>query len=100
MKRLYVVVRSDLPSGLQMAQACHAALEFGRVHGEREDVGDNLVVLHARDEQHLKELTDAGMMSAALAVFREPDLGNEVTAVSFNGDAQRMLSSLPLARFD
>lgn len=97
MKRLYVVVRPDLPVGLQMAQACHAVREFTAQH-PAVDVGENLVVLHA-EAYEIVDLTDrAAREGLAYALFFEPDLpGGQVTAAAFSGDAQKMLSSLPLA---
>lgn len=96
MKRLYVVVRSDLPAGLQMAQACHATREFGLLH-PGEDVGDNLVVLHVPDEGALRGLVDAAKGACPVVAFSEPDLNGEMTAAAFSGEARRFLSSLPLA---
>lgn len=96
MKRLYVVVRADLPAGLQMAQACHVTREFTLAYPE-EDVGENLVVLHARDEAELARLLVSSDPLCLSKAFREPDLGGAMTAVAFSGDAQKHLSSLPLA---
>lgn len=95
MKRLYVVVRGDLPIGLQMAQACHAAREFALKWPEV-DAGENLVVLQAQHEGHLLRLwlecdTYEGV------TFREPDLGDQYTAFAVTGGARPLLSSLPLA---
>ncbi len=96
MKRLYVVVRDDLPPGLQMAQACHAAFEFGR-YAQEADVGDNLVVLHASREK-ICALAKAAMgRGLAHILFEEPDLGGEATAVALEGDGRPLVSSLPLA---
>ncbi len=98
MKRLYIVVRDDLPPGLQMAQACHAAHEYGVYGGD--DVGDNLVVLHA-SHTRLRELTaQACALGLSHQPFHEPDLGNELTACAFSGSARPLLSSLPLALRD
>lgn len=96
MKRLYVVVRSDIPPGLQLAQACHAAYAFGATR-TAEDVGDNLVVLHATQED-LERLVDEAQRGVCSCVpFHEPDLGGELTAAAFGVGARRILSCLPLA---
>ena len=96
MKRLYVVVRADIPAGLQLAQACHVTREFTRAHPE-EDVGENLVVLAAKSEPELQELfTDARSVCPRTA-FYEPDLDGAMTAVALVGEARRLLSSFPLA---
>jgi hypothetical protein len=99
MQKLYVVVRSDLEPGAQLAQAGHAisafAFYFEADHRAWHQGSNNLVILAARDEAHLLEL--ARESPGPLAIFREPDLGNTVTAVAFHGDMARRLSSLPLA---
>lgn len=95
--RLYVVVRADLPIGLQMAQAIHAALRFGHYVGERE----NVVVLHMPDEDALASLADAMAHTAGLLwiVFHEPDLDGQVTSLAIDGVAsvRKYLRPLPLA---
>lgn len=99
MKKLYVVVRGDLPPGLQMAQACHAVREFTLKYPEL-DVGENLVVLQANGEGHLLRLIMNNVwdgVEADFVVFREPDLGNEYTAFAATTDARPLVSSLPLA---
>lgn len=95
MKRLYVVVRSDLRTGLKMAQACHAAREF-TLERPAEDVGDNLVVLEASEER-LALLVAKASGVCSVTEFHEPDLGGELTAVAFGAGARKMLSQLPLA---
>lgn len=99
MKRLYVVVRDDLPPGLQMAQACHAVREFTLKYPEL-DVGENLVVLQAKGEAQLLRLCFDNTwdnIDAVLLVFREPDLGGEYTAFAAASEARPLVSSLPLA---
>lgn len=102
MERLYVVVRADLPPGLQMAQAVHAAVRFAlQYHDDVEDWergANNVVVLAARDEAHLEELTTRAIHAdARVETFREPDLGNQRTAVAFDEQSRPILSSLPKA---
>jgi hypothetical protein len=94
MKRLYVVVRADLPIGLQMAQACHAVRAFARTCREV-DPGENLVVLNAHGEGQLLRLWYDCPGDTVL--FREPDHQNEFTAFAASGEARQHLSSLPLA---
>lgn len=93
---LYVVVRADLPIGVQMAQIGHAAFEFARsFHGL---VGPNIYVLAARDEPSLALLVSkAAYAGLSLVSVNEPDLGGALTAAAFPGDAARLLRRLPLA---
>lgn len=97
LKRLYVVVRADLPAGLQLAQACHATRSFGLEQPEL-DVGENLVVLHAKDAAALGTLVETARKEDLPVVpFHEPDLDGAITAAAFTGAAQKLLSTLPLA---
>jgi hypothetical protein len=55
-------------------------------------------VLEAPNEEALGDLARRAELAGILtARFLEPDLGDQMTAVAFHGDAWRMLSSLPLA---
>jgi peptidyl-tRNA hydrolase len=100
MKRLYVVVRADLEPGAILAQTGHAVSEFAALHPElhREwHAGEkNLVVLAAANEREIGALIHR-LCSVERAEVYEPDLGNELTACAFAGEAGRALSSLPLA---
>ena len=96
MERLYVVVRSDLSTGLQLAQACHATRLFGQLFPS-EEVGENLVVLHAASKFELAHITERVGSLCRVAEFREPDLDNELTAIAFSGLARKLVSTLPLA---
>lgn len=95
MKRLYVVVRNDIARGLQIAQACHATREFTLRH-PHEDVGENLVVLSASHAE-LERLVAAAEGVSAVTPFFEPDLGGQLTAAAFSGNARKLLSTFPLA---
>lgn len=102
--KLYIAVRADIPPGLQMAQAVHAAFEFS--HGFPEITGywlaqsNYLVIVAAHDEDHLAGLVVESVRKDIRTVaVREPDHNDELMAVAFEpGDAaRRMLSSLPCA---
>jgi peptidyl-tRNA hydrolase len=94
MKRMYIVVRSDIAPGLQIAQACHAAREF--TLRCTEDVVENLVVLQASKEQ-LEQLVALADGRCAVVPFHEPDLDGEITAAAFGLGAKKLLSTYPLA---
>ena len=96
MDRLYVIVRSDLPTGLQMAQACHAALTYCEDHPERPE---NMIVLHAPSEHDLAQMAALlNSTGANVSTFREPDLDGQLTAIAACGtSAKRALAALPLA---
>lgn len=94
---LYVVVRGDLPVGLQMAQACHAVREWGHAFPYSVTNG-NLIVLSVPGLAELTALKARADEQTAVVPFREPDIGDELTAIALvGGRAKPLLSKLPLA---
>jgi peptidyl-tRNA hydrolase len=111
----YILVRGDLSPGLQVAQACHAALDFAISHPDKarkwRDTSNYLCILAVRDEAELLNYaTLAWTKQAKHALFHDPDVpslneeANTVgsyTALAIEpGDFHRHLSSLPLALRD
>jgi len=90
----YIVVRADLAPGAQLAQACHVMKAFTRAHPECDGI-ENVAVLAAPDEDALLRLVNKA--PGAVAVFREPDFDDSVTAIGLDFSAQKLLSNLPLA---
>ena len=102
--RLYIVVRSDLAPGPQLAQSVHAAFQFSVKYPEitrRWHLDSNfLVVLSVPDEPALIELCrQARTHGIGYERVSEPDYGNEFTAMALEpGDAARRLCArFPLA---
>lgn len=100
--RHYVIVRSDLPPGVQLANTIHAAGES--VHS-RCPAGTYAVALHARDEAHLValslRLSVAGVPRVEVWEEDGPHAGH-LMAVGVEPTrelaARRVLSDVPLAR--
>ena len=78
-KRLYVIVRADIPIGYQMAQACHAAAAIGADQPKLLKKYPTIVILNACCRHHLQFLYDEAAFNRPVE-FREPDLGDEMTA--------------------
>ncbi len=108
MNKLYVVVRTDLPMGAQLAQLGHAVAGFAvrfPNHTEAWHEGpNNIVVLEAADESALIDIIDKlgrrpACADAKRCVVQEPDLADAITAVAIEGTpaVAKALSSLPLA---
>ena len=77
----YVVVRSDIPPGLQGAQAIHAALEAGRRFGNPE--GLRVSFLQAANISALLDLRCALERDGIdYAHFSEPDWGIGLSALA------------------
>ncbi len=102
MEKLFVVVRSDLNPGLQLAQSGHAIVAFQSSYSAKFDEwkknSNNLVVLGAKNKEELAELAyDLTCKGVKVAMFREPDLGDELTSIAVEPEGQKDLSCLPLA---
>ncbi len=102
MEKIYIVVRPDMPPGLQAAQACHAMREFVDRHPAidrkwfRES--NNIVILNARSFDQLGQLVlQACAAEVAHAPFYEADLDDELTAVAIGPAGTKLVSQLPLA---
>ena len=105
--RLYIAVCSDnetISVGLQSAQAVHAGFSFAQKHPEitNDWLTDSqyLVIVSVPTSFHILELADkAEQLGIDHVVWREPDLGNQPTAIALAPvDASRTLcANLPLA---
>ncbi len=85
--RLRLITRADLPPGLASAQAAHVFGEFREEHPEIAKAwrlaSNTLVHLEVGTEEALHDLVAlARLRQVAHTVWREPDLGNQVTAVA------------------
>ena len=105
--RLYIVVRTDLYPGLQVAQAVHAAFEFFRDHPEMVKSwlrrSNYLVIVAAPNEDAVLDLiTEASRRGIERTAVREPDLNDEVTAVALapGPAARKLCANLPRAMRD
>ncbi len=102
--KLYVIVRADLPPGLQIAQSIHAARQFAADHQAVEQEwfrkSNTVAVLSVPDETALRKLkTKAEMKGVQYSEFREPDLSDSMTAMALapTDAARRLCRALPLA---
>lgn len=98
-----MVSRRDISFGYQAVQAGHAAIQFQHEHPELAQLWYNksnyLAFLTVTNEEALEELIrKAESRGIKHSVFREPDMGNEITAVAFEAsdDARRITSSCPM----
>ena len=104
MKKLYVIIRSDMSYGQQAVQGGHAAIQFQHDHPQIatqwHEESKYLAYLSAHNESHLKELMfKADIKQIKYSVFTEPDIGDEITAIALEPSdaASKFCSSLPLA---
>lgn len=103
MNKLFTIVRADIPAGTQIAQTGHAVAAFAATHPEAfrgwaEPEQRNIVCLAAPGLAALEALLALLQgREARVAVFRETDLGGELTAIACGEEGAKLLSSLPLA---
>lgn len=100
--KLYLVTRADLSAGQQAAQATHAAIEAARADTPAVrawHLDSNTVVLVVVDgAPQLERLARQALIAGCeVHAFREPDLGDELTAIAMLGaTAGRVCRGLPL----
>ena len=98
-QKLRVVTRRDLSIGVQATQSSHAVIDFQHEFPvesrEWQTTSNYLALLTVADEYHLDKLIQkAELLGIKHTIFREPDLGNEITAVAFEpSDKSRKLTS-------
>jgi hypothetical protein len=102
--KLYVVTRRDLTPEQQAVQSCHAAIEFqaacALVAVEWRSRSNTLAMLTVATERDLEMLIGrAFMRSIAVATFREPDLGDALTAIAIGPAGAALCRKLPLLHF-
>jgi hypothetical protein len=99
-----LVTHGNLSAGYQTAQIAHVIAEFvlhnPRIAEKWHGLSNSLIVLEAKDARALSELQEKAL-SRGIHVheFREPDLGDEITALAFepHPGSKKLLSNLPLA---
>lgn len=92
--RLYAITRADLSVGMRAAQAGHALIEWVLQYGEP---CENLVVLQVPGRLALEELARR-LDGRRVRFFREPDMGNQLTAIAAGPECWREVSSIGLMR--
>lgn len=102
--KLYVVTRQDIRPGYQGVQSQHAAIQFMFDHPDRSAEWFNnsnfLAWLSVADEVELMRLiTVAKDHHIKWSVFREPDVGGQITAIALEPGIKtiEMCRGLPLA---
>ena len=99
-----MITRRDLASGYQGVQSIHAAIQFGIEHPETYKIwfekSNYLGWLSVADEAALCRLIETAKdCGIEFSIFREPDIGNEITAIALQPgcESKRLCRNLPLA---
>lgn len=93
---LYVLVRGDLSKSSQAVQAGHAVAQFV-LHKTSQWKNGTLVYLKAPNEEYLEGVLRE-TETEQVVEFREPDLGNSLTAVAILGPEDMGHSAFPMLR--
>lgn len=102
--KLYIISHSDLPIDYQIPQSNHAAMEFAAKYPAEfydwHKRSNSIINLNCKNELDLikfgQKLSSRGIK---FAEFREPDIGNELTAIAIcpGSEIRKLCSNLPLA---
>jgi peptidyl-tRNA hydrolase len=100
---LYVITHAELDYGRQAAQIVHAVMDYCSKHPFQEwmEVSNYVVVLCAKNENHLNEIMNKALENELLVgFFQEPDLDNQLTAIVLEPckKSKQLCSSLPLLK--
>lgn len=92
-RRLYVLVSKDLTPVYGCVQAGHCAVQYVLDHpgGWRNEF---LIYVYADIEEWIEKLEHRNI---ECSIFREPDLGNKITAIAVEGH-NNLFSKLPLVK--
>ncbi len=101
--KLVIVTRADLSDGYKAVQSAHAAINFTFEHPSRAGPwftsSNYLVLLEVTNQEELRKLIKKCQFNDLRhTVFREPDIGNEITAVAIEPSmkTKKLVSRLPL----
>jgi len=102
--KLYVITRSDLDPGYQAVQSLHAGIQFAmehtEIHREWFENSNYLGLLSVANEIELNNLIEnAREQNINVSIFREPDIGDQITAIALAPGARtkKLCSRLKLA---
>jgi peptidyl-tRNA hydrolase len=105
--KLTVITRADLNPGQQAVQAMHAQRAFVEAHPAVEKLwfeqSNTLALLVVPNEQALcRVLRKAEDRGIRIAIFREPDIDDQLTAIVLepSPEVRRLCRDLPLALRD
>lgn len=97
--KLFLITRADLPPGQQAVQAAHAGRVFQHEHPIIErawfETSNTLAFLKVANEPALARLLERARWKGYEASgFREPDRGNELTAIAIGPRGKSLCQSL------
>ena len=84
--KLTTIVRKDLSTGYKIVQTAHAVADFAKEHSEQFNswkLGSNYLCCLEASEFKIWRIVDTLKdKGVKFTIFREPDIGNEMTAIA------------------
>ena len=77
---IYVIVRNDLSNAQKAVQSSHAVIESSRKFLPINAEHPSVIILIVKNQKKLIKISEH--MDLEHVVFREPDIGNEMTAIA------------------
>lgn len=103
--KLRVITRRDLPLPYQAVQSAHAGIQFQYEHSELAKNwyhnSNYLIFLSVENEEELNKLIKkANSKDIVISIFREPDIGNQITAIALEPSikSKKLTSGLKLMK--
>lgn len=100
----YVIVRRDIDHRQKAVQGTHAAIEMAKSETQLQLLHPSVIYVQVRNEKKLKEVMSKLLeMSIKFCSFAEPDLNNEITAISTEplvGEKRAYLQRFQLLNFE
>ena len=103
-QKLIIITRRDLSPGYQAVQSSHAGIDFQHQYpdiAQKWNKQSNyLIILSVDNEYQLNQYVNKfEVNNLKTTIFREPDIGNEITAIAVepNEKSKKICSNLPLA---
>lgn len=104
-EKLRIITRSDLPLSYQAVQSGHAGIQFQYEHPELAKNwytnSNYLIFLSVKNEDELNRLIKkAKLKNIKLSIFKEPDIGNQITAITLEPcqDSKKITSNIKLMK--
>lgn len=98
---VYILVRQDLSFEQQTVQSCHSIIEATKAF-EQPIKHPSLVICSVKDEFALEQaISYIQSRNINLVEFREPDIGNQLTAIAtepISQEKRRIFSKYPLLK--
>jgi peptidyl-tRNA hydrolase len=104
MMKMIIITRRDLSPGQQTVQSCHAVAEICLRHGNDPVIAEwgkdhkTMVILGVDNKDEIERWeSKLEALDVPCEMFREPDIGNEPTAIAIHPSCDRKLvKNLPL----